>query len=525
MSARRMILTLLSALLFPLALPSEFYSYGNAFIGVWALAFYYVAIRNSESPREAALLGALFGAVSTAIANYWLMYFGQFSVWTLGGVILGYTGYNALLGPILRYFLQGPARFRPFAFAFGWTGYEYLKSVGFLAYPWGLSAYPFNTILPLTQIVDVTGIWGLCFLATLANGVVGEALIVWGDGNRRFHLVRAQTLFVIVLTALFLLYGYDRLNARVPVVGRFDALLVQQNSDSWIQGNDVQTLQTAQNLTLRGIRDLGHFPDIVVWSETSLRYPFAQGKNFYAQNPPDDPFIPFVRSLHTYLLTGSPYVVDSRWDAMNSVILLDPAADMVQFYGKQHLVPFAESFPFWDVPFVRSFVKSAIGLEAIWVPGTEYTIFSVPLKQGQILRFGTPICFEDAFGYLCRNFVRHGAQVLINLTNNSWSNTNSAQIQHFVAARFRAIENRITLVRSTNSGLTSVVDAYGRVRNALPMFQEGVLPITVPIYRPETPTIYTQFGDYLPIGMLLFLLALLVLQRITEIRRMPHTPQ
>jgi len=525
MSASRILLTLLSAVLFPLALPNEFYSYGNAFIGIWALAFFYLALRNSESAREASVLGALFGAVSTAIANYWLMYFGQFSLWTLGGVILGYTGYNALLGPILRHFLQRPARFRPFAFAFVWTGYEYLKSVGFLAYPWGLSAYPFNSILPLTQIVDVTGIWGLCFLAVLANGVVGEALITWGEGSRRFSVVLRQTLFASVLIALFLVYGYDRLNSRVPESGHFDAVLVQQDSDSWIQGNDVQTLQTAQNLTLRGIRDLGHTPDIVVWSETSLRYPFTQGKNFYTQNPPEDPFIPFVQNLHTYLLTGSPYVVDSNWDAMNSVILLDPTANMVQHYGKQHLVPFAESFPFWDVPFVRSFVKNAIGLEAIWIPGSEYTIFSLPLKRGGTVKFGTPICFEDAFGYLCRNFVRHGAQVLINLTNNSWSNTDSAQIQHFVAARFRAIENRITLVRSTNSGLTSVVDAYGRVRESLPMFQQGTLPITVPIYKPETSTIYTHFGDYLPVGMLLFLLAILIRERIADTRRIARKQQ
>ncbi len=567
MRSRRIVLTLLSAVLFPLALPSELFAYGNAFLGIWALSFFYMALRLADSPREASLHGVLFGAVSTAIANYWLMYFGQFSAWTLGGVIAGYTGYNAVLAPILWYFLRSPLRYRPVLFAFAWTGYEYLKSVGFLAYPWGLSAYPFNTLLPLTQMVDVTGIWGLCFLADLANALAAELLLAYwfpgseasspagtyptaGAGAPSGATVRAgaavglsagsarhaalrtiagHAIFLAAVLVMVLVYGFLRLALPIPVVNHFSAVLVQQNSDSWIQGNDVETLRTAENLSRQGIERLGHTPDVVVWSETSLRYPFTQGRNFYLQNPSDDPFIPFVRSLGTYLVTGSPYLVDSRWDAMNAVILLDPQARMVEYYGKQHLVPFAESFPFWDVPFVRSFVQNAIGLEAIWVPGRRYTVFTVPLRSGGKLSFGTPICFEDAFGYLCRNFVRHGAQVLINLTNNSWSNTNSAQIQHFVAARFRSIENRITLVRSTNSGLTSVVDAYGRVIASLPMFRQDVLPVEIPIYRTATPTIYTRFGDYLPVGMLLLLLGLLirnhlVWHRSLKRRRAPADP-
>ncbi|WP_455381102.1 apolipoprotein N-acyltransferase [Salinispira pacifica] len=541
MRTRRIVLTLLSALLFPLALPSELFAFGNPFIGIWALSFFYLALLSAESTREAVVHGVLFGSVSTAIANYWLMYFGQFSAWTLGGVIAGYTGYNALLAPILWYYLRASSRWRPFLFAAAWTGYEYLKSVGFLAYPWGLSAYPFNTLLHLTQMVDVTGIWGLCFLASLANALVAEGLQhaflrLPVPGGRRApglpmgllrssisviaqaRLLGAQALMFALLLVAALLYGVVKLREPIPVVGRFDAVLVQQNSDSWIQGNDVETLRTAEELTDQGIRMLGHRPDVVVWSETSLRYPFTQGQSFYQANPPDRPFIPFLRGLGTYLVTGSPYIVDTRWDAMNAVILLNPQAKMTDFYGKQHLVPFAESFPFWDIPIVRSFVQNAIGLEAIWVPGRKYTVFRIPLKSGGELRFGTPICFEDAFGYLCRNFVRHGAEVLINLTNNSWSNTDSAQTQHFVAARFRSIENRVTLVRSTNSGLTSVVDAYGRITARLPMFRKDVLPVTVPIYKPATPTIYTRFGDWLPVALLLLLLGVLIADRIAERR-------
>jgi apolipoprotein N-acyltransferase len=542
---RRFALTLVSAVLFPIALPSELFLYGNPFLGIFALSFYYVALVRTPTRREAIVHGIIFGALSTIIANYWLMYFGQFSVWTLGGVTLGYTGYNALLGPILWYFLRRRPTYRPFIFAIAWTAYEYLKSIGYLGYPWGLSAYPFNTIIPLVQQVDIAGIWTLCFLAVSANAVVGEVILARffppsgvsigtsgpegtigpagtdspaGSGGR-VGIVTRQALFVTALVLLSLGYGFWRLSVPIPIVKYFSAVLVQQNSDSWNQGNDIQTLETAERLSNSAVRRLGHTPDMVIWSETSLRYPFKQGRQFYENNPPSDPFISFVRKLHTFVLTGSPYIVDKNWDAMNATILLDPQAQMIGYYGKQHLVPFAESFPFWNVPFVRSFVQNAIGLQAVWISGNRYTIFQIPLAEGGTLKFGTPICFEDAFGYLARNFVLNGAQVLINLTNNSWSDTVSAQTQHFVAARFRAIENRRTLVRSTNSGLSTVVDAYGRRTNDMPMFKADSEAVKIPVYMEKQLTPYTLFGDYLPVLFLAFLLGILLRENLRALIR------
>lgn len=542
---RRFALTLVSAVLFPIALPSELFLYGNPFLGIFALSFYYVALVRTPTRREAIVHGIIFGALSTIIANYWLMYFGQFSVWTLGGVTLGYTGYNALLGPILWYFLRRRPTYRPFIFAIAWTAYEYLKSIGYLGYPWGLSAYPFNTIIPLVQQVDIAGIWTLCFLAVSANAVVGEVVLARffppsgvsigtsgpegtigpagtdspaGSGGR-VGIVTRQALFVTALVLLSLGYGFWRLSVPIPIVKHFSAVLVQQNSDSWNQGNDIQTLETAERLSNSAVRRLGHTPDMVIWSETSLRYPFKQGRQFYENNPPSDPFISFVRKLHTFVLTGSPYIVDKNWDAMNATILLDPQAQMIGYYGKQHLVPFAESFPFWNVPFVRSFVQNAIGLQAVWISGNRYTIFQIPLAEGGTLKFGTPICFEDAFGYLARNFVLNGAQVLINLTNNSWSDTVSAQTQHFVAARFRAIENRRTLVRSTNSGLSTVVDAYGRRTNDMPMFKADSEAVKIPVYMEKQLTPYTLFGDYLPVLFLAFLLGILLRENLRALIR------
>ena len=183
------------------------------------------------------------------------------------------------------------------------------------------------------------------------------------------------------------------------------------------------------------------------------------------------PLIPFIRESGTWLLTGAPVVVDLKtYEATNSVILIDPRSNLVESYAKIHLVPFAESIPFMEYPWFRAFIQKTVGLEGSWATGTRYVVFDLPTKYGPV-RFGAPICFEDAYADICREFSLHGADLLINLTDMSWSKTESAEIQQWAAARFRAIEARKTLVRSTNGGVSCVVGPYGQVLDSLPLFR------------------------------------------------------
>jgi apolipoprotein N-acyltransferase len=117
-----------------------------------------------------------------------------------------------------------------------------------------------------------------------------------------------------------------------------------------------------------------------------------------------------------------------------------------------------------------------------------------------------------------RGFAARGADMYLNLTNNSWSQTESAQIQHYVAARFNAIATRTPLVRSTNSGVTGLVDAYGRLRSSLPMFEQGYLVVDVPIYERARLTFYTRYGDYLPQLFIVVIVLLLAFWRLRELR-------
>jgi apolipoprotein N-acyltransferase len=132
-----------------------------------------------------------------------------------------------------------------------------------------------------------------------------------------------------------------------------------------------------------------------------------------------------------------------------------------------------------------------------WEKGTEATVF----EAGGV-RFSTPICFEDTFGYLGRRFVGQGAEVLVNVTNDSWSKSVAAEMQHMSCAVLRAVENRRSVVRATNGGITCVIDPNGRIVSRIEPFIKGYLVDMVPVYT-RSDTLYTRWGDWFGVLMLI----------------------
>jgi apolipoprotein N-acyltransferase len=511
---------LLSSLLLPLALPNEFMGgairmlglqpqegvfWGNAVLGLICIAPVFYAIARAPSFGFASLLGLLFGGVSTALSNYWLSFFQGYSVWTYGGTVIGYMGYNALLFPFLRGLTRLSSRHRPFLLAIGWCAYEYFKSVGFLGYPWGLVAYPVGSFLPLVQFVDITGVWGLSFLMALVNSLVAEYALA----GRTLHFLR-QGAFAVVLVAAALVYGSVRMALPIHHETTASLLLVQQNADPWNEGqaNDA-SLQVNIDLTAEGARQSSPAPDLAAWSESSVTSVYVE--NGSQLTPAINPLVPAVRRIGIPVLFGGIVILDrANQQAMNAAVLMSPQGTVVDTYGKMHPVPFAESIPFYEFAAVRRFFRNVVGIWNPWVNGERYTMFKVPLHAGGELTFGTPICFEDAFADLCRGYITRGADLMVNITNDSWSKTWSSEIQHFAVARFRAIENRRVLVRSTNGGLSAVVGPWGEIRSRMPFFESTWRVVDVPVYRENGLTPYTRFGDWFPRLLGLFLLVVLV---------------
>jgi apolipoprotein N-acyltransferase len=499
----RLFLSAFSGILFTLSLPNDFFLQGNPWIGIFCLSPLFLAFFLSNSLKEAVLSSLTFGGVFTLLSNYWLAFFKDYAYLTLGSVTIAYCGVYALWGVFFWRFSR-PGPYGPLQMAGIWCLFEFFKSIGYLGYPWGLIVYPFNNLLPLLQIADLGGIWPLSFWGALGNATIAELLL------RSKNRIRYGLAF-LGMSIIFLGYGAIRMSTPIPKRDRLGTILVQHNRDPWETGKETENLRTLQRLTHEGIEQLGGKVDLVVWSESSLPRPFLENRQHYQRIPPEEPFLEFLKKANTYFLIGNPVVKNKeRWEVQNGVILLTPAGSVVDTYGKRHPVPFAEHIPFYEYPLVQNFFRQVIGLEGIWSLGDTDTIFKVQGRAGSEIRFGVPICFEDAFPYICRKFIQQGSDLLINITNDAWSRRKSAEVQHFVVARFRSIEMKRVLLRATNGGVTGVIGPFGEILSQAPLFEETYLALEVPIFKENHLTFYTQIGDWFPVLLGILLVGVLI---------------
>ena len=174
----------------------------------------------------------------------------------------------------------------------------------------------------------------------------------------------------------------------------------------------------------------------------------------------------------------------------------------METYHKIRLVPFTEYFP-WKSELPGLYALLMRFDVNLWEPGSRRVVFRIPGAD-----FSTPICFEDAFPGEVRAFVRAGAGIIVNLSNDFWSLTEVEAMQHAANAVFRAVENGRPLVRATASGLTCVVDPVGRITARAPLYEEAVIVADVAAVDGRT-TLYTRWGDWFPPALAVLLLLVL----------------
>jgi apolipoprotein N-acyltransferase len=525
------LLSLFSAVLCAISIPNEIFLKGLWPVGFFSLVPLYLALVNSDTNWRAAFTGAVFGAGEHAATSFWLFYYKGYAFWTLGTTTIAYAFVYALLGMYLSFFLRNARYSRTVIFALVWTSFEFLKSNGFLGYPWGLIPYSLTSMPIFLQIVDITGVYGLSFVLSSASGIIAEFMqnfIPLSMRDVKFSRNIRVSFIWIALFAIVAGYGWYKLITPIETAGHLRIAMIQQDTDPWAapraagEGHSMQSnMELARKATEKNLKDKGKPINLFVFSETSFQLPYPEYKDWFKTNPKDNPVLPFLETTGASLLTGAPVIVDwASYSATNSAILISPKGQLMGSYAKIHPVPFAEAIPFWEYKWFRDFMRKNIGIESGWVMGTKVSTFSLSSQPGShgLIHFGTPICFEDAFSGLCREYFQKGADLLINLTNDGWSTKKSAQIQHWAIARFRAIENRRTMVRSTNTGLSCIIDAKGNNILELPQFVPDFAIADVPIYKQMTATIYYLWGDWFP-ALTLLLTALEFIYCVYRLRK------
>jgi apolipoprotein N-acyltransferase len=394
------------------------------------------------------------------------------AVWLLyGGIPFG-----LMLAAYARAAAGLPPGARAAFAAAAWAVMEWLRTTLFTGMPWELLGHTQFRRLWLVQIADLGGVFAVSFVMVLASVAVGELLRVREPAPRRW--LRRLAPVAAVLTAT-LAYGAAALSywSRPSADGDGAvALAVVQgnvpNAFRWQRAHMERTLATYVGLTESTRRAQ---PDLVVWPENAV--------DFYLEREPM-----LRRQLARAaalapggLLVGSPRLV-ADGEARNSAQLLAADGEILARYDKQHLVPFAEAS--WPA------TRSAAAAEPVYGPGPR----AEPVATA-VGRLGAMICYEVIFPALVRDLVRRGAEVLVNLSNDSWldAGDGAALEQHFSMAVFRAIETRRDLVRVASSGPSGFVDAAGRTVATVPRGTAGALVGRV--RRRDGLTPYVRYGD------------------------------
>jgi apolipoprotein N-acyltransferase len=220
----------------------------------------------------------------------------------------------------------------------------------------------------------------------------------------------------------------------------------------WDKGSQALILERYAQLSQKAAMEK---PDLIIWPE-------AASPGFIGAAEDDwivERILAVPKETGIPLLLGS--VVRENKNYFNSALLIDRQGKIAGRYDKLHLVPFGEYIPLKELfPFLETIVP--IG---DFTSGDSYTLFSLsPAAGGAGAKFGVLICFEDTIPELSRNFVKKGADFLVNITNDGWFKETKAPYQHLAASVFRAVENRVPLVRAANTGVSCFIDSRGRIK-------------------------------------------------------------
>jgi apolipoprotein N-acyltransferase len=429
-----------------------------------------------------------------------------------GGMALFFAAACALA---MLLWLPGAGRVFALAIAFGVA--EFARGHVLTGLPWNLIGYGLLGPLPLMQLASLFGVYALSLIAVLLFAMPAAAIAPAGSGLGGRKVTAAFAALLVLLLGAGYVWGERRL-AAAPYDGTGVRLrIVQANIDQaekWRPENAAEIFTDYLDLTKSASLDR---INIVIWPETAVPF-FLDGA--------DDALLAIGATLPegASLLVGSARLVEERdrqgsleaRRVYNSLLVVDHQGRVVDAYDKIHLVPFGEFLPFQDFLESLGFMQLT-GVRGGFSAGIRARLLSIP---------GAPaaralICYEIIFpGEIVEAGTR--PQWLINLTNDAWFGSSAGPYQHFHQAQVRAVEQGLPVARAANTGISAVIDAYGRVRAEIGLGKQGVIDADLPKVVPATP--FVQFGPAIEIGALALALAAWLAWRVRLTRRETEKP-
>jgi apolipoprotein N-acyltransferase len=459
---------LLSAVLLVFSFPQIEWSF-LAWVGLVPL----LSVLDGQKPwrafRRAYLCGFLFFFATLG----WVIYVTYIGAFLLVAFL---SLYFAVFGVIFVYFQRLPVLPRIFVLSSVWVALEFIRDHFLSGFGWVMLGHSQYKNIWLIQIADKTGVYGVSFLVILVN------LLIFETWRARSLFLKANIIVITILSAV-LIYGcwitgeknYVQ-TVKVGIIQPNIPLAVDWDEarKPWIIDKNIQLTQKLRDQKL----------DLIIWPETSLPGIIS-----------DDPYLTgeiqaTAARLHTPMLIGS--VAQDGEQYYNSAFLIGADGQMLGRYDKIHLVPFGEYLPLRPV---LGWINKFVPLDD-FTSGKTYKVFSLSPSKA---KFSVLICFEDTLGYLRRHFTQAGADFFVNMTNDAWFRDTKAPFLHLQAAVFGCVENHRSLARAANTGVSALVDPWGRIiatvsdghgkKTLIEGIAWGVLPLV------HEKTFYTKYGD------------------------------
>ncbi len=503
----------LAVFLFALPHPTDLFLPGLPFLSFFSVIPVFFIVAEVTYPFVW-VYGFLYGVAGYGVYVSWLA---TFNPAAMPVISLMYGAYLAVTFLLMKCAGDLFPEFRFYAQWVVWCTYEFVKTLGFAGFSYGVTAYSFWQTPILIQCVDLIGVFGLSALVTffsaIAASILQDGVKNWKTGIKK-QLIPG--IIWVVLLGSCIVYGIAA-PKEYSDADTVTVALIQTDSDPWVGGfssyeRDLETLMRLSDEALSENPDIKY----VVWPETSF---IPRITWHYQRREERDKFelveklLNYINSKNSRFIIGNDdgkmgYTVDGKYGQVdyNAVMVFTPGQNVIppeaETYHKIHLVPFTEWFPYKkQLPIVYKMLEE--NDTHFWDPGNDPKVF----RHGDF-SFSTPVCFEDTFGSMGRLFVRNGAHAFINLSNDAWANSEACQRQHLAMAVFRSVENRVPTVRSTASGQTVYIDPNGVIKLQAEPFCQTYLIADVPLVGGEKQTIYTRYGDWTGVLMVILFVAL-----------------
>lgn len=501
----------LAAVSFPLSLPLfapwSWWPFGFVVFVPWL-----VAICTSRRGGWAHFVSYLLGAA------FFLFHFHWLEATTPEGYVAASLLYLAPFFLLASWLIRHTYRRRgvPLFIAFPviWTGIEILRTYNPLGFPWFLLGHSQIRLLPMVQVADVAGVYGVSFLVAMVNGWLAGLILqpirmAGPKGGMLRPQTRVATAVTLLAVAINLAYGVWRLRQEVVESGPKVAVLQGDFLLRAVRDDPGAATDKAKERAYLGLMNeaLAAHPDTDLVALPETPYGMWLNREFRACYPQYSYW--HNQWVRRSAQTGKPIVVGAlseepqppgtypKEHKYNSAFLYTPGVPEPQRYDKIHLVPFGEYVPFrysrhfrWIYNFVAFGPFNPWGrdgYEYSLTAGKEYTVFTFMAAEphrdapsaapstapagsdARTYRFGVTICYEDVIPQVFRKFVaepgRKRVDFMLNISNDGWFGHGHQQSQHLVNCAFRAIENRVGVARAVNTGISGFIDPSGAWRD------------------------------------------------------------